>query len=192
MSPGICKKHLSQVVWTLRKHIHSSKKHKNWLLQSTASFFFFFSEFPDSAAAVTRGFKRYSSIIYPTPDSTCLLPEPQKTNSRPQIHSPPKSPPNIDPLRIVCCWLPLNRTKPTIAHYWAMRVYFFPDITCHHHLVSICRVWQIHTSRRNPTEAHSHSKEEKSPYLCFAEILPILFSRLEEICKYPWMQPGCS
>lgn len=62
----------------------------------------------------------------------------------------------------------------------------YPDITCHH-LESICRERQILAARRKPTEAYSPSKEEKSPYLCFAAIPPMLFSRLEEICKYPWM-----
>lgn len=62
MSVGPCENYPSQVVWVLRKHIHSSKKHKNWLSASIVRFFPP-TEFPHSAAAVTRGFKTYMSVI---------------------------------------------------------------------------------------------------------------------------------
>ena len=202
--------------------------HRAWRYILGVFFVFFFpfkpppqsAECPHSAsAAVTRGFKTYMSVISPTtPDSTCLLPEPQKTNSSPQIHSPPrkkkkKSPPNIDPLRIVRRCLPLSKkekkkekntekTKPTIARYRTMcgfysykfrffllffLLLFSPDITCHY----LSGEWQILTARGKSTEAYSQSKEEEKVLTCgFAAILPILFFTLEEVCKYPWIEPG--
>lgn len=39
MSVGPCENYPSQVVWVLRKHIHSSNKHKNWLSASIVRFF---------------------------------------------------------------------------------------------------------------------------------------------------------
>lgn len=188
MSVRTCKNNLSQVVWVLRKHIHFFKNHKNGLSHHRAHEIFFFLLNSHTLPLLSRVASKHTHV-YTYIHHYHPLQNHDGSNVPAaewfQIHSPPKSPPHIDPLRIVCRWLALNRTKPPMTHYGTMLVYLF--ISSWHHLSSFAGPLQTGTglhSQKRHIDAHSHhSKEEKSPYLFFTAIPPILFSRLDEVCK---------
>lgn len=125
----------------------------------------------------------YHPPTHPPPHSTCLLPQPQKTNSIPNL------------LQILTHYASCAAGSLSAEQSQQLFIiglfecdfsyfYFSPVIIWR----ALAREWQILTAR----EKKKASKEEKSPYLCFAAIPPIIFSRLGKVCKYPWLELGCS
>lgn len=192
MSVGPCENYPSQVVWVLRKHIHSSNKHKNWLSASIVRFFP-----PYWIPTLRRCCHAWLQNIHVRHFNPYRIQRVCSQSRRKQTADPLSTRhPNL--LQILAHYASFVAGSPSTKQSQQLPIIglceciiFFnlspPDITCHHLERAIA---ESDKARRKPTESHSHSKEEKSPYLCFAAIPPILFSRLGEICKYPCIKPA--
>lgn len=154
-------------MWALRKHIHSAKKHQHRLSPNTVTFLppSLNSNSPQTLchAWLPNIYVRYF------PRTTFNVSAPRAAENK-HIHSPPKSPPNIDPLRIVSRWLPLNITKPTIVLYLLYECIFIVFFLLTSPVMIGSAFSQSDKSTQpeeNPTEALVTAKKKKSPYLCF-------------------------
>lgn len=165
MSVGPCENYPSQVVWVLRKHIHSSNKHKNWLSASIVRFFP-----PYWIPTLRRCCHAWLQNIHVRHFNPYRIQRVCSQSRRKQTADPLSTRhPNL--LQILAHYAsfvagsPFNKTKPTTAHYWTMWVYYF-FLICppRHHLSSFGesnrREWQSQKKTHRITQ--SQQRREKS------------------------------
>lgn len=106
-------------------------------------------------------------------------------NKTPHIHSPPKSPPNTDPLRIVCHWRPLSK-RVFISLLLLILLLLFARIISHYHLLGIS---QRVTKPEETLQKQMHAvtaKKRKVLTSVLQEILRYYSSDSRTVSKYSW------
>lgn len=148
--------------------VNTSTALRNWLSLITLGFFFFFfglnSHTPPPLSSVASKI-HMSVILLSTSDLTCLLPEPQKTT-----HLTSTRLPNLLQILDHYASYAAGSLSQNALCLGILLKYFPRTRIINHHLELSWGVTDPRDQKKSHRCKSSHSKEEKSPYLCFAEI----------------------